>query len=469
MYALLSLALLAVSGCLTVFNAEEAQRAVRGRSTGACRREAADRVGLSGSSLRELVEFALTNRPSMASAAMAVADARLALREIAADAPLVSATPWSAPHLSASGGYSASSAAGHSLRARTEGSASAGLSLSVLVFDFGRNRAQASAQAERVLAAEYALVSAGYAVFEEVSDAYFSLLAADALLEVAQTNETECALRLQQAQERFDAGEAKRLDVTSAKLELSQAREATIVASNDVLTAGATMMKALGVDVSQGARAEVLPPAGNALAVVMRGFAPTDYGVSEAFGLARTNAPAMAVARAQLRAASHQVDLAIAELMPSVSAQAGLSWADPLWLWSWGASVAQSVFEGFRKTTAVDRAVVQMYSAAADVDEAEQRLSLQLETAIAVRDDSAKALETARSSVANALENLNTVKSQYNEGDASRVDYTIALAKYAQALGDRVSAFYAGQRAEAKLFALTGRLPEYREEEIRER
>ncbi|MGN0832162.1 MAG: TolC family protein [Kiritimatiellia bacterium] len=468
-FAVLALALLAVSGCLTVFNAQEAQRSVRDKASGAGGPTAGERLDLSGCSLRELVDFALTNRPSMASAALAVADAHLALREIAADAPLVSATPWNAPNLSASGGYSASSVAGHALRARTEGNASAGLSLSVLVYDFGRNRAQASAQAERVLAAEHSFVSAGYEVFEEVSDAYFALLTADALLEVALTNETECALRLQQAQDRFDTGEAKRLDVTSAKLELSQAREETIVASNNVLTAGATMMKALGVDVSQGTREEVFPPFGNALAVVLRGFSSTGYGVREAFDLARTNAPAMAISRARLRAASHQVDLAIAELMPSVSVQAGLSWTDPLWLWNWSASAVQSVFEGFRKTTAVDRAVVQMYSAAADVDEAEQQLSLQLETAIAVRDDSAKALETARASVANALENLNTVKAQYGEGDSSRVDYTIALAKYAQALGDRVSAFYAGQRAETKLFALTGRLPEYREEEIRER
>lgn len=468
-FAILSSVLLVFSGCLTIFNAQEAQRAVRGKASGEAPQPPVERLDLTGCSLRELVDFALTNRPSMGTAALDVVDAHLALREIAADAPLVSATPWNAPHLSASGGYSASSAAGHALRARTEGNASASLSLSVLVYDFGRNRAQANAQAERVLAAEYAYVSAGYEVFEEVSDAYFSLLTADALLEVALTNETECALRLRQAQDRFDAGEAKRLDVTSAKLELSQAREETIVASNNVLTAGATMMKALGVDVTRGSRDDVFPPLGNALSVVMRGFAPTDCGVREAFDLARTNAPAVAIARARLRAASHQVDEAVADLMPSVSVQAGLNWADPLWLWSWGVSAAQSVFEGFRKTTAVDRAVVQMHGAAADVDEAEQQLSLQLETAIAVRDDAVKALETARTSVANALENLNTVKAQYNEGDASRVDYTMALSKYAQALGDRVSAFYVGQRAESKLFALTGRLPEYREEEIKEK
>ena len=464
-----ALSLLAVAGCGTIVGARLAQEGVREKGSGTVAETPALPLDLSGFSLCELVDFALTNRPSMTSAALAVDDARLALRQIEANAPLVSATPWNAAHAGVSGGYSASSSAGPHLSTRTEGNASAGLSLDILVYDFGRNAAAAGEQSEQVLAAELEFVRAGYQVFEEVSAAYFDLKAKDALLEVALTNETECALRLKQAQERFDAGEAKRLDVTSAKLDLSQAKEASIVASNDVVTAGATMMKALGVDVTRGTREQVYPATGNALSSVSKGFARTRYGVDEAFGLARTNSPAMAVARARLRAASKGVDAAIADLMPSVSAEVGISWADPLWAWHWGVSAVQSLFEGFRKTTAVDRAVVRMEGAAADVDEAEQELSLRLETAIAVRDNASKALETARDSVANALENLDTVKAQYHEGDADRVDFTIALAKYADALGKRVQAFYTGQTAESRLFSLLGRIPEYDEKELKEK
>ena len=161
-----ALGMLAVSGCLTIFNAQEAQRAVAERGAGVVR-ERAEKIDLAGSSLEELVDFALTNRPSMASAALAVVDAHLALKEIEADAPLVSGTPWNAPHLGASFGYSESSLADHRLRSKTYGNASAGLSLDILVYDFGRNRARANAQVERVVAAEYAYVSEGYAVFEK--------------------------------------------------------------------------------------------------------------------------------------------------------------------------------------------------------------------------------------------------------------------------------------------------------------
>ena len=458
--------LLFVAGCLTIYQAQDAQRSLAGKGVGEA--SAFEKLDLSGYSLHELVDFALTNRPSMLSAALAVVDAHLALKEVVADAPLVSYSPWLAPHLSLSGGYSASSAADQALRWRTDGNASAGLSLSILVYDFGRNRARAEAQIERVIASEYAFVQSGYEVFNDVALSYFNLMECDALFEVALTNENECALRLKQAEDRFAAGEAKRLDVTTAKLDLSQAHETRISASNDVVIAGARLMTALGLDVTRGNRDEVFPATGHALSQVVRGFRGTHYRTDTAFELARTNAPTLAIARARLRSASSDVDLAIADLMPSVSAEVSVNWADPLWAWHWGVSAFQSLFEGFRKTTAVDRAVVALQNAAAQVDEAEQTLSRDLEEAIAVRDNAKKQLETARVSVVNALENLNTAKAQYHEGDVSRVDLTIAISKYASTLGSRVSAFYAWQKAEMYLFSLMGKIPEYDEEVLKE-
>ena len=459
-------ALLVLTGCMTMFRAQQAQQTLSGKGAGEAVVSA--KVDLSDYSLRELVAFAMTNRPSMAAAALAVADARLALREIAADAPLVSGSPWNSPRLSVSGGYSAASASDSRLRWRTDGNASAGLSLDILLYDFGRNNARANQQVENVIASEYDLIREGYAVFEDVSLAYFNLMEKDALLAVALTNETENAIHLQQAEYRLSAGEAQKLDVTRAKLELSQARENTIVASNEMVIAGAELMKALGLDAAKGGRDAVYPSNGRALAEALRGFADTGYGLDEAYDLARTNSPAMAIARARLRAASHAVDYAVADLMPSVSASVGISWADPLWAWHWGVSAAQSLFQGFRKVTAVDRAVVAMHEAAVAVDEAEQRLSLDLEAAIATRDNAVKKRDTARASVLNAREDLAMVKAQYLEGEASRVDFTVSVSSYATALGSRVKAFYAGQRAEAVLFGLLGRVPEYREETVKE-
>jgi len=459
---------LAVAGCGTIFNAHQAQQALapRGREEAA---PAVEKLNLTDYSLKELVGFAMTNRPSIIAAALAVKDARLALREIAADAPLVSYSPWTSPHLYMSGGYSAASDAAKKLSWNTAGNASAALSLQILLYDFGRNQARANAQVEKVISAEYTFVKEGYQVFEDVATAYFNLMERAALLKVAQTNEFEYAEHLRQAEDMLAAGEAQKLDVTRARSNLSQAREKTIVASNYVTTVGAEFMKALGIDASRGTREEVYPLSGSLLATMMRGFGATRYDVEAAFDLARTNAPAMAIARAKFRAADYDVDRAVADLLPSVSAEVSVSWADPLWVWHWGVSATQSIFEGFKKVTAVDRAVVALETAAVAVDEAEQQLSLNLETAIATRDNSVKGLETARDSVVFARENFDLVKAQYLEGEASRVDFTDSASEYATALGNRVTAFYLNQVAEARLFALMGTLPEYREEEVHEK
>ena len=457
-----------VAGCSTIFEAREAQKEVADKGSGAEARPT-ERIDLRGSSLEKLVDFAMTNRPSVVSARLAVEEARLAMKTIAADAPLISSTPWTAPKLALGGGYSASSdASATRLGWHTEGNASAALSLDLLIWDFGRHSAEMDAAAENVIAAEHQLVQEGYAVFSDVAIAYFRLLEADSLLEVAHTNEYEYAEHLRQAQDRLNAGEAQRLDVTRARLDLSQAKEKTVAASNLVVTSGAELMRALGIDAERGSRMDVLPPLAGSLSTVMRGFGPTGYSVDEAFSLARTNAPAMAIARARLRAASDRVDFAIADLLPSVSASASLNWTDPLWLWKWGLNASQTLFQGFRKTTAVDRAVVAMKSAAADVDEAEQKLSLEVELAVAERDNAAEALRTAWASVKAARENYETVKEQYREGDASRVDFTDAIGDCAEATGSCIKAFYRGQIAEAALFSIVGRVPQYQEEKITE-
>ena len=462
-----SVALAVAMGCSTIRNARDAQDSVAAKGSGETPQ--VSKVDFRGRSLEWLVGFAMTNRPSVVAARLDVEDARLAMKTIAADAPLVSETPWTALTLSASGGYSESSG-GTSLRDHhfsTKGNASAALSLNLLIWDFGRYGARARAQAEAVVAAEISLLREGFLVFEEVSSSYFSFLEKNSLLDVALTNQAQYAERLFQAERRREAGEADRLDVLKARLDLARARQTAVAASNLVATSGARLMDALGVDASRGTCEEAFGHLGLGMDEVARAFARTNYGVGEVFDFARTNAPSVQAARARLRAASHDVDYAIANLMPELSASTTLSWADPLWFWQWGVSAAQSLFQGFRRTTAVDRAVVAMRKAETSVDEAEQSLSANLESAVAVRDNSVEALRCAVASVRSAKENLDTAREQLLVGSVSRVELSDAIASYSTALGDSIVAFYDGQRAEAALFALVGRFPVYSERMVK--
>ena len=465
--AVMVLLALATAGCSAVHRARSAQRASAARCAG--EQVAAQKADFRGWSLEKLVGFAMTNRPSVVSARLAAEDARLALKVIAADAPIVSETPWTAPTLSATGGHSESSASASfkDLRPNTRGAASAAISLDVLIWDFGRNHARAKAQGERVVAAECALLDEGFRVFEEVCDAYFTFQEMQSLMEVACTNEAQYADHLHRAEQRLEAGEADRLDVLKARLDLAKARQSTVAASNQVLTSGARLMSALGVDASRGTCEEAFGESRLEMGEVARAFGRTKFEVKDVFWFARTNAPAVQASRARLRAASRDVDLAVADLMPEISASLSLNWTDPLWYWRWGVSAAQSLFQGWRKTTAVDRAVVALRQAEAAVDETEQSLSANLETAVAVRDNSVQAIASALASVRSAKENLETAREELTVGTVSRVELSDAIAAYSSALGDSISAFYDGQRAEAALFALAGRFPVYVETTVK--
>jgi len=420
--------------------------------------EPVDAPPLSSTSLEELVFFAWTNRPIVVSKRLAVEDERLALKQIRADAPILSSNPFGGVDVSASIGHSESSRSANSLRKKTSGNASGALSLDLLLWDFGRNDARVEAQCEKVISAEKSLYEEALSVFSQTADAYFGLYEKLALFDVAVTNEFEYAEHLRRAETKLECGEGRKLDVLRARLDLATARESTVSASNDVAVAKAELLRALGA-ASFGKEKRVV----DALSSLRKGFSRSTATNAEILDSAMTNSPAIAIAHAKFRASSAAVDEAIAELYPEISASLSLNWTDPLWYWRWGVSAVQSLFTGWRKTTAVDRAIVAMESAAANVDEAGKALALSVSVAVSERDTALEALLTAETSVKEAAENLSTVKEQLEIGEADRVDFSQAASAYAKALGSRVKAFYRAQRAEASIFTISGEMPVYNE------
>ena len=455
-YLLAAAAMLAaVAGCDTIKRARTAQRVVAAATNDvpAAVAKPLPRVNLRGAKFIDFVEFALTNRPSLEAARLAVSNAALSVIEATSDREL---------QVNLAGGYlqATANSGSHFSWHQRRGKGTADISFDLLLVDCGRIDAHERQAREELVAAERDLEEAEFKVFAEVAETYFVLLRNDALLEVAHTNEHQYAEHLRQAEQLHEAGEAQKLDVLKARVDLSDARLLTINASNDVQTAGAEFLRALGLQADRASRADVLLVAKDTFAASAKRELPvTRFRAEDGLQLARTNAPALRALRARLRAASAEVDYAVADLLPKLSLSSAFSFADPTWNWSWGFSAIQTVLDGYRKRTAVDHAVVGMEAARLAVDEEEQTLSRDLAVAVATRDNARQSLETARIEVEQAKENLQTVIEQYKLGEASRVDFTDAAGSYASALGARVKAFYAGEIAEAALIRLTGTVP----------
>ena len=416
--SLLSLTLLAA--CETIHNADVAKMEVLPAAVAHSTKQM-ERVNLAGYQLADLVCFALTNRPEVISAELAVEDRLMAIRTVESARPFM-------PHLNMSANYGKASANNDShFSWRTTGRFSGNVGLEMLLADFGRYDADFRAACEDLAAAEMSLAEMRLGVFEEVSAAYFTLMMNDALLDVARTNEWECHNHLSQATNRFENGEAKLLDVLRARLDLSEAVQARISASNDTVTAGAEFLRALGLSADIASQEDVFPVSGIGLDSTLKEFELSGMSAVDALALARTNSPALMSKRARLRMAMNEVDWAVADLFPELKLTASFNFSDPVWNWSWAFGAAQSLFLGWRKTTAVDAAVVRMRSARMEVESAERTLSRDLAVAVANRDDSVASLAAARTSVRQARENLRVSNEQYRLGEASRIDYTTAV------------------------------------------
>ena len=442
-------ALVLACGCDTIKRARTAQARVRENAPATPK---GGRVDLRGLRLVDYVAWAMNHRPSIEAAHLAVSNAVLELARVTSDREL---------QVNLSSGFSQSTAnrTSHFSGHQNRGKFTSDVSYDLLIYDFGRVKARERQARANLVAAQRDLADEEFAVFNDVAQAYFTLRQNDALLEVARTNEYQYAEHLRQAESLLKEGEVKKLDVLKARVDLSDARLAAINASNDVVTAGAEFIRALGLSAERASREDVMDVAKQALEFSQHDLQPTTYGTEAALDLARTNAPSLMVLRAKLRAASAEVDYAIADLFPTLSLSGAVSFADPAWNWSWGFKAVQSLLDGYRKRTFVDEAVVAMEMARVALDEAEQDLSRDLAVAAAVRDNARESLATARVEVQQAKENLDTVVAQYRLGDASRIDFTDAASGYARALGARAKAFYAGELAEAKLIRLTGHVP----------
>lgn len=449
---LTGLAACVLAGCETIDRARAAQTSVAAVTNDLpAVATSMSRVDLRAFSFVQFVEYAMTNRPDLAASRLAVSNAVLAVTRASSDRHL---------QIGLAGGFSQSTVNGsHFSWHQRRGKGSADVMFDLLLVDFGRVDAEERQARENLIKAARTLEEREFGVFGDVASAYFTLLQNDALLAVAQTNEHQYAVHLRQAESLFEAGEAQKLDVLKARVDLSDARLATIGASNDVMTAAAEFLRTLGLQADRARRQDVLPFAKDSLAVMPRDLSVTRYDAEAALALARTNAPSLKALRAHVRAASSEVDYAVADLMPELSLSSAFSFADPAWNWSWGLGAVQSLFTGFRKTTAVDMAIVGLHTARTELDAAEQALSRDLAVAVATRDNARHSFATARVEVEQATENLQTVIEQYRVGAASRIDFTDAASRYASALGMRVKAFYAEQMAEAALIRLTGAVP----------
>jgi outer membrane protein TolC len=368
--------------------------------------------------LETALEIALANHPSLrvASGAQAISEARVG-----------QAQSGYFPQVQARGAYqqataNVSTAFGggpvrRSVSGENFGTYQSNLSLNQTIFDFGKIRSQVDAAQFNLQVAHSDAETAVQTVIVNVQQAYYGLQQAQRLVKVSEEAIAQFQKHLDLAKGRFKVGVAPKIDVTTAEVDLSNARLNFITAKNNVLLARVALSNAMGITTSEPYRVEDPGP-----------FESYQISLEEAVDRAMRQRPELIAQRALEQAAESAIKTAQSDFLPTVAGSANYSYNGqefPLvWNWNLTGSVNFPIFSGFLTKQQVAEARANLLKTKANGDVLRQTILSEVSQALLNLESAKERLRVTAVTVTQAKERLALVEGRYRAGLSNAVEVT---------------------------------------------
>ena len=323
------------------------------------------------------------------------------------------------------------------------------LQLSLDLFDGLRNFGNKRSAAATMDAANAGLLNQRFQVTATTAQLFYTALAAEDLVRVAETQVERAKQSRQISVNRFAVGAAIRSDTLTSTVDLGTAQLALLQAQGNLATVQANLGRQIGLDHAVNAVRD------SALASL-----PDTTGLRAEV---LDSSPQVRQADAQARAARAQVTVAHAQYWPTLSASYsnGYTGPDPTTQsyfnsWTLRFSLSWTLFDGFgREGNQVSASVQREVAEAHAADLRLQLNALFTQQAAALFTASAQ-IGFADANVAAAAEALRVVQDRYRLGAGTLLDLLTAETNLTQAQVNQVQAHYDYLNARAQLEALVG-------------
>lgn len=311
------------------------------------------------------------------------------------------------------------------------------LALNYLLFDFGGRAATVEGARQTLIAANFLHNQAIQDVILRTQQAYYSDLAARALLAAEDATITERQKSLDAANARHDAGVATIADVLQARTALSQAKLNRDSIEGNLRTIEGALATTMGLPATTRFDFGELPLEVPARRVTEAVDALIDRAV--------TLRPDLAAARAFAERAETHIRAVRSQFLPSV----GLTGSGgPSWVSGGGSTFAHSIavgmrwplFTGFRNVYDIRQAESEAQLAREEVRSLEQQVNLQVWTSYYSLKTATQRLTTARDLLDSALQSVDVARSRYRAGVGSILDLLTAESALESARAQEVQA-----------------------------
>jgi outer membrane protein len=329
-----------------------------------------------------------------------------------------------------------------------------GLSANLELFDGLRRFSGLRAAAANQDAADAGFVSQRFTVIQQTKQAFYTALASEALVTVAEAQVRRAQQQLQIAVEKLRAGSATRSDSLRSTVEYGNAQLSLLQARANLATARANLGRQIGVDAAVRAAGDTALP-----------LFPDTTGLREQ---AVVSAPTVLQSAAQARAARAQVWSARSQYVPTVTVsysdnRQGLGWPQFFGFgsyretYSWRFGLSWTLFNGFSRENQQVSAAVQRDVADARARDSRLQVNAQLTQQLAALATAFEQIEISRANVAAASEDLRVQQERYRVGASTILDLLTSQAALTNAEVSLVQAQFDYQLARAQLEATVGR------------
>ncbi len=397
--------------------------------------------------LEDAVRIALENHPRIKSAEQRVGAQRAVLgQQMAAYYPTISLSNF----------YRTSTAAGtttSSVEAFDFFSSQA--SFNMTLYNFGKREGAVQSARDNLQATRYGLQTSADEVVLAVKQAYYTYLAAKALVNVREETVRDRELLVRQARGFYEVGTKPRIDVARAESNLFNAQADLIAAQNGVKVAWVTLKNAMGL--------RELPEQPLAIELLIRQFPITLEEAKKAAFAAR---PELLQLESQRKAQDQQIATARRGHLPDILFSADYGRRNtsregntfPLGLtWSVQLSLNIPIFDGFRTTNRVQEALHTYNSIRAQEEEEIQQVALEVEQSYLRLAETQERIKATEAAARAAKENLDLANGRYQVGVGSIIEVTDAETLHTDAQTNHIRALYDYKIAEAQLIKAMGR------------
>ncbi len=411
--------------------------------------------------LHDCIETALKNQPSILAAQANIAAG--AGRETQAASPYF-------PQVNANTGYSENRQFGGMFGGDTTTKVyTTTLQVNQLIYDFGKTGNSYDAARWGTRSSEQDAERITQEVVLNVKQAFYALLQAVKLVEVAQKTVEQTESHLSQAQAFFRAGSKPRFDVTRVEVEVNNAKMGLINTKNGVRVRTIALNNAMGVDPGRETRiSDVFPPI------------PILPSQEQAQADALRNRPEYRKAETDIEAAKARVRAEESNYLPTLSANGAYNWShgttetnfggqslpgftgqsiqsDIQDSWNAGIMLSVPLFQGGMTRGRVSEARANLLALEAQREAIRQSILMEVGQTLADIENASARVEVMESTVKSAQESLELAQGRYEAGIGPYIEVIDAQLASVHAETDRIQALYDYHLAIARLLKAVGR------------